>query len=762
MKRLLALSLLATSIFAPAMAIAQQGDATTVDALTVAASPLSAADVPEGQAPYASERVTSDDLTRTGAPSVLRALSETSGQIQLNHAQSNPFQPNVSYRGFDASPLVGNAQGLAVYVDGVRFNMAFGDTVNWDLIPDAAVSSITVEGANPVFGLNALGGSLDVRLKTGKEVDGFGGEATVGAFGRRDVFAEYGRQSGNSDIYIGVRGLEEDGWRDFSPSSLLQAYAGVGIEGENTDWRFQLVAADNDLTGNGTSPVELLEVDREAVFTHPDNTRNRFMRFSASVDHALSDTSSVQAQVYLQTLRQRTMNGDAADVEECDSPFDGFVCSEEDPGEPLEDADGDEIPDFLGGEDYAFLNRGSTDTDAFGATVQMRRHAGSHRLLAGLSLDAGASTFRASSELGALTEERGYEGPGVIVESDEIGSIGVRAHNRYYGLFVSDRIEISPELTLTLSGRYNKADVTLRDLIGTELTGEHSFSRFNPAIGVAWKASESLSVFGGYSEANRAPTPAELSCADPAAPCSLTNFFVGDPPLKQVVSRTFEGGMRGGSKPWRWSATAYSTRTEDDIMFIASPTVGRAYFQNVGETQRQGAQADISYEEGAWFFSASVALTEATFQTPLTLNAPENPEADGDGHIFVTPGDTIPGVARSKVKLVADYEISDRWRVGASALIQSGQYLFGDESNENEKTDGFTVVNLSTSFALTPKVSLVASVENLFDTEYETFGTFSPVDEVPLDELPGGIADNPRALSPGSPQAVYVGLRGRF
>jgi len=78
--------------------------------------------------------------------------------IVVNEVTGNPFQPNVEFRGFVASPVAGTPQGLAVYQNGVRINEAFGDTVNWDLIPTAAIRSIAVVTNNPAFGLNALGG----------------------------------------------------------------------------------------------------------------------------------------------------------------------------------------------------------------------------------------------------------------------------------------------------------------------------------------------------------------------------------------------------------------------------------------------------------------------------------------------------------------------------------------------------------------------------------------------------------------------------
>lgn len=747
----------------PAAAFAQTGTSTTVDEIVVTASPYSTASVAGAAVQVRS--LSPGDLTRSGAPSLIRALGENGGQVQINNAQGNPFQPNLSYRGFDASPLVGNAQGLAVYIDGVRTNQAFGDTVNWDLVPDLAIRSATVMGANPVFGLNALGGSIDLRLQTGETFQGVEAMASGGSFGRVDGSLQWGGQYGDGlSAYVAVRALDDDGWRDFSPSSVRQAYADIGLKAERHDTHLKLIVADNDLTGNGTSPVELLDARREAVFTHPDRTQNELTRLGLTTDRALSDHLTLNGSLYVQRFRQDSENGDAADVETCEAPFAAFICLEDEDDEPLTNADGDPIADVLGGEDYAFLNRGSTRTDGYGGAVQLT-HAGQvmqrpNRLLVGVSFDGGRSTFRASSELGEMSEDRGYAGPGVIVESDDVGSIGVVAHNRYYGAFFSNVLDLSPTVGLTLSGRYNAADVTLQDLIGTELNGSHKFRRFNPAIGLTWQAAAGVSVYGGYSEASRAPTPAELSCADPAAPCSLTNFFVGDPPLDQVVARTVDFGLRRHGGGWRWSASAFSTDTEDDIMFISSPVRGRAYFQNVGQTRRQGLTIEAGVTLGATTINGSASYIDATFRTPLTASSPESPFADADGQLEVEPGDALPGVARTKLKLAVDHRLSARWTVSATAAHQGGQVLYGDEANLDDRTDGFTVVNLATRYDLTDRASVFVAAENLLDEQYETFGTYSPVGEVELAEVPG--ASNTRSLSPGVPRALFAGVRLRY
>ena len=751
----------------------------------VTTTPLPGAEVPREKIPAITHVLTPEDVRITGVPDVLGSLESRIGGVTLNNAQGNPFQPNFSYRGFDASPLVGNAQGLAVYVNGARFNQPFGDTVNWDLIPSIAINRMTLEGSNAAFGLNALGGSLSVELKNGFNYQGAELEVYGGSFNRIASSFQFGKQIDNTAVYLALAGLREDGWRDFSPSKLRQLYSDVGWRGSSGEVHFNVLAANNSLVGNGTTPVELLDFRRASIFTHPDETLNKYVRVAASGNFDLTDQLSMQANAYYSRFRQRTRNGDASDAEPCEAD-DAFLCLDDD-GPPLLGRNGAPIPNFVTnspyllfpafadrfdeGGPYAQLNRTATDTHGFGGTVQAtykhRLLGMQNRVVVGGSFDGGLTRFGATSEVGALTLDRGFEGPGTVISMPDgsITPVDVKARNSYYGLYVSDLLDITDKLSASFSARLNVANIVLRDQIGTEITGNHTFNRINPAAGLAYKITPDVSVYGGYSEANRIPTPAELSCADPAAPCSLTNFFVGDPPLDQVVARTFEAGLRGRfAAPdgivGRWNVGVFRTDTEDDIMFTSSPIIGRAFFQNIGATRRQGIEAGVSLRAPRWTAFAEYAFLDATFRSFLTLNSPENPFANDDGQIFVSPGDKLPSVAEHQLKFGATFNVTDAWKVGFLGRAVSGKFLFGDESNLNPRTDPYVVVNLNTSYDITPNLQVFGVVENVFNTDYETFGTFSPTAEVPIIEVPG--ATNTRSLSPAPPLAVFAGIRAKL
>ncbi|MGI4942757.1 MAG: TonB-dependent receptor [Janthinobacterium lividum] len=753
-----------------------------VEMEVVVTAPLAGSEIERGKVPVNTGILRQEDLQRTGPASTLRALDERIGNVTLNQAQGNEFQPNLLYRGFEASPLVGNAQGLAVYLNGTRFNQPFGDTVNWDLIPDIAVDRIEVAGPNPAFGLNALGGAITVKLKDGFTYHGAQLEMSGGSFGRIQGSAQYGVQSGNTAAYIAGTALNDDGWRDHSPSQLRQIYGDVGYRGDKAEVHVNLVGAINNLTGNGTTPVDLLAASRSAVFTYPDSTANKYLRLTTTGSYEVSDRISLQATAYYSNLAQRTRNGNASDAQPC--PDDQTLLCNGD-GTPYTTRGGGRIantlnpglyPGVTGGGPYSQLDETATDSNGFGVALQGTHRSEvfgrTNRLLVGASYDGGRTTFSARSSLGALTLDRNYVGPGAVISQDDGSVTPVRldASNDYYGVYASDTLDVTDRLSLTVSGRLNVAEIDLQDRIGTALTGNHSFTKFNPAAGATYKLLPNVSLYGGYSQSNRAPTPAELSCASPASPCSLTNFFVSDPSLKQVVAQNYEAGVRGsfglasigGPAAGRvsWNLGLFRTDADDDILFTTSVALGRGYFQNVGSTRRQGVEAGVSLRQGGLLAYLDYAYTEATFQSGFTVGSQNNPFADANGNTQVRPGNVIPGVPTQQLKFGVQYQVTPEWTVGTTGIASGGRYLQGDAANLTPKTAPYVVLNLNTAYQVTQNIQVFGLVQNVTDAKYATYGGFSPTSLVPIVQAPG--ATNTRSLVPGAPVAGFGGVRVTF
>ncbi|WP_336893917.1 TonB-dependent receptor [Novosphingobium sp.] len=716
------------------------------------------------------------DLARGGRPDLIGALSRQVAGVTLQDVQGNLWQPALIYRGQTASGALGQAQGLAAYLDGARFNLPFGDTIALDLLPDAALRGVELADSSPIYGLNALGGTLVLETATGRSDPGLSAAASLGAYGARELSVAAGGAAGRWSAFAAVQLRGEDGWRDFSPSRLASGFGDVGFDGAKAGLHGKLILASTGLSGNGAAPEELLRVRRSAVFTHPDRTENRYARVSLHPWAALAPTTRLQAALYAQWQQARALNGDAAEIAPCeDQP--GLLCLESDAAqeaEVLTDPLGRTLRALPGDPTYAVFNRGALRSRALGLLAQItdRRPlpGGSNVLTIGTSLDYGRSDFAATTVLGTLDETRGVRAAGpVIVQADAaITPVSVVARNLYAGFFLAETLPLGPNLRLEAGLRYNYAAIGLDDRIGTALNGRHNFTRLNPGIELDWQAAPGLSLRAGYAETNRTPTPAELSCADPEAPCSLANFFVADPPLRQVVARSWELGASGEVRQggWRasWLLSVYRADSRDEIRRVASGVRGRAYFQNLGDARRQGIELSLNAERGGLRVAATYAFSDATNRTAVRIASPANPAAGEDGAILVQPGDRLPGVPRHSANLNLDYAgKAGPWRrfsLGGTVSVRSGQVLLGDESNRAPLVPGYVLVDLRAGIELVREITLFSEVRNLFDRRHTTFGTFGEIGDVPLAEAPG--ASSPRFLGPGAPRRWTIGVRRRF
>ena len=404
--------------------------------------------VDRNKVPAQTQVLTNRDITRDGNADALRALNETVPGVTLDAAAGNPLQPSLFYHGFEASPLQGNPQGLAVYVNGARFNQAFGDTVNWDLIPSLAIERMNLVGSNPVFGLNALGGALSVQMKNGFTYHGTELDLLGGSFAKYQGELQYGVQRGNVATYVAASGLHEGGWRDLQSSDLGNFYGDLGWQGERGEVHVNLTAAQTRLNGPGTSPVQLLAVDPAAQFTAPNLITNKYTQLNVSGAYDVSDRTSVQANLYYDYLLQKVYNGNVPDVAPCDDGS-GFLC--EMPGLFATDRDGNPIPDFLNGGPYSELDQQSTNTNGYGASLQATNRQellGHHnQLVAGFSFDGAQTLFGASTQIGGLSlEDRVFAGPGITLDQADgsIAPVRVAVANAYYGAFFTDTVDFTP------------------------------------------------------------------------------------------------------------------------------------------------------------------------------------------------------------------------------------------------------------------------------------------------------------------------------
>jgi outer membrane receptor protein involved in Fe transport len=803
----------------------------TFDVLVAAVTPLPGSELEDWEIAPPVQGATSFEIESSQAVSLFDFLGRRSGSVNLNEIQGNPFQADLNYRGYTASPLLGTPQGISVYLDGVRLNQPFGDVVSWDLIPRQVISEVTLlPGSNPLFGLNTLGASLVLRTKDGQTHPGTSINIGGGSFGRFTGDFEHGGATRSGlNWYLASSHFFEDGWRNDSPSNLRQLFSKLGWHRERTSLGLTLGFANNSLIGNGLQEQRLLERDYRSNYTKPDLTRNRAPFVALNLRQSLSSNLILAGNGWYRSIRTATLNGDineealdqslynlseddraallaagyrdvpASNPSPVTTPFPFWRCIAQSlqRDEPAEKCNG-------------LLNRSTGAQQNYGFSGQLtwlgwlKGHR--HQMTIGSTLDRSVLDFRQSTQLGYLTPDRGVVGVDSFADGVTGGTadgepydtrVDLHGQVRTFSLFATDTLTVGNRLALTLAGRYNRTTIDNRDRINPSngaspvpgsLDGLHHFARLNPSVGLTFRPTTLVNLYFSYAEGNRAPTSVELGCADPAVPCKLPNAMAGDPPLAQVVTRTFEAGLRSSQEGrLNWNLGWFRASNRNDILFVASQQTGFGYFRNFGRTARQGFEAELSARLWRFVLGNSYTLLDATFASPELVNGESNSSNNGDGPglegaIAIAPGARIPLIPRHLYKAFADLQLTTRLTLNYGLQAQSRSFARGNENNLHQPdgqyylgeghSPGFSVSQLGASFRISRHLELYARVSNLFNQRYSTVAQLGltgfdanglfisrPFPAVDDDEYP---LIHSTFLAPGAPRGVWGGIRLRL
>lgn len=745
--------------------------------------PLPGFGLPLNLIPSNVQTANSQDLQRAQTTELADYLTQKFTGVNVSESADNPFQLDINYHGFTASPLIGTPEGLSVYVDGVRVNESFGDTVNWDLIPESAISTVSlIAGSNPVFGLNTLGGALSVQTKSGHDHPETEFEAYGGSFGRRVFEGETGGEAGPFDYFLTINYFDENGWRDISTSEVWQVFGKVGWQTDKTDLDLSYTYADTDLFGNGAIPVSMYEYRREQSYT-PDLTHNLLHFVNLTASQILAEHLLLTGNAFYRHLVTGSNNG---------SNNDNYL----DSGYP-----GPSVDCAAPATDPVSLAYCATATNEVSTLVQRSSGVGlqltdsqdvmggKNQAILGADYTASENAFDQWFAYGSFATNHLLISQPSPYNNQTV--ISLDGSNNIFGIYLTDTFSPSDLLHFNVSARYNRnvetiggysVDTDLGDFgngLGEQspLAGDHAFSRLNPALGFTVTPGSSLTYYANYNQASRAPTVVELGCSNPLRPCGLPNDFASDPDLRQVVASTFEVGVRGNLAGQRltWSGDFFRTVNRDDLQFIATST-NAGYFANVGDTRRQGVDLGLGGREDRLKWTLSYSFVEATFQSPFVVSAASNSTADADGNIQVRAGDRIPLIPRNTGKLALDYQFTGKLDIGANVVVVSGSYLHGNENNANQAghtnatgqyiigtgwIPSYAVVNLQSTYQVARHVEAFLRCANLLNKQYATAGflntntfnangtfRFNPADWT-----------NENAISPGAPFAVWVGIR---
>lgn len=791
----------------------------------VANTPLAGVGLSLDEIPAPVQAATERDLQQSGALDLSDFLNRRLNGVYLNEIQGNPFQPDVNFRGFTASPILGTPQGLSVYLDGVRLNEPFGDVVSWDLIARNAISSTTLmPGSNPLFGLNTLGGALAVQTKDGNSNPGTSAQLTYGSSGRKALEFEHGGgQATGLNWFVAGNVFHESGWRVDSPSDVRQGFAKLGWRQAKTDLGLTLAYAYNKLRGNGLQEQSFLARDWASVYTLPDITRDRSPLINFTARHTVNARLSISGNAYFRNIRTDTINGNLnpqsldQSVYQPNAADQAALRAAGYTGFPTSGATASNTPfpkwrciaqalqhDEPAEKCNAFTNHTLGRQNNYGASSQATwlgtLGGNQNQFTAGGGFNGSNVDFTQSTQLGYLNPDR------TITSIDAFGDgtsningtpydtrVNLHGLNRTWSLYATDTLALGKAWHITLSGRFNRNAVTNQDRINPgggdgSLDGKYSFVRFNPAAGVTYSPASSLNLYASYTEGSRAPTSIELGCADPKNPCSLPNALQGDPPLKQVVAGTWEGGVRG--KPGHgvtWNAGVFRAQNRDDILFVASLVSGSGYFKNFGETRRTGVEANMNLRVGQVTAGGGYTFLNATYQTTEAVSGSANSTNDSaragergiDGVIQVQPGNRIPLIPQHSGKAFVAYQPLEKLSLDLDIRASSSSYARGNENNLHQPdgkyylgpgtSPGYAVFNFRGHYDINRRLQLAVQVDNLFDRRYYTaaqlgatgFNAQGAFVARPLPAYRDGNYPIPRStfFAPGAPRRVWVELR---
>jgi outer membrane receptor protein involved in Fe transport len=677
-----------------------------------------------------------------------------------------------------------------------------------------------VPGSNPMYGLNTLGGAIAIQTKSGRQAQGVGIEAEYGSWNRQRALVEYGGVSkdGSMDFYIGHQTTKEDGWRQFSPSHLNQTFAKTGWQSEKTKLDLSYIGTNNKLIGNGFTPEHMLSGDRDQIHTRPDWTNNYYHHLALNGSHWVNNDVMLSGNAYYRKSNRHTKNGDLyeSDMEAGNThdTYSRLFCTPEAGAEECE----------LKG---SVLNTSHTKQDNYGIAGQITFNQDfmgmKNQFIAGTGFDYSLIRFRQNERVNLSAEHEGdvtYDDASgaaaattVVFDSSreailtgagslpQTQTVGLTGKQWTASLFVTDTLSLTDKWHLNAGLRYNHTKVDNNDILRgpysaankRSLTATDDYKRLNPSIGITHTPTDKLSIFGTYSESSRAPTSIELGCSNPEVGCLLPSAMADDPPLEQVVAKTYDFGARGSlTDEIKWNASIYHAMNHQDLQFIrAGNSTSRGYYNNVGRTQRQGFDLGLSGEHDRFRWNSSYSYIDATFESDFSLVNSSNssaPNDDPNKNIYnVTKGDKMPSIPAHQFKARAQYDLTPKWSVGTNIVYFSDQYVIGNENNEHQantaacistssswagtlrdnkaacgsgKISDYTVVNLDSQYNFGGGWKAFAKAINIFDNDYYVAGRLA---ETMFDA--SGAYNNEiksRGVIPGAPRAAWIGVRYEF
>lgn len=287
---------------------------------------------------------------------------------------------------------------------------------------------------------------------------------------------------------------------------------------------------------------------------------------------------------------------------------------------------------------------------------------------------------------------------------------------------------------------------------------------FNPKIGATYSISRNWTAYGFFGIGNREPNRDDYTQSSPSS----------RPRSERLLD--FEGGLKTGGPAWNASVNFFHMQYRDQLAPDGRLNDVGAYIRaNVPESYRAGAELEASGRIGTrLMFSGNAALSRNKIRQFTEYR--DNWDT-GEQEVIVHRNTDLAFSPNATARIEATYHVVQKSRQALS-LSLSGKYVgeqyLDNTSNANTALSDFFFSDARLNYDLNgvvgEKISIIFSVNNLFDARYASNGwayrfvseSYDPTSDDPYSRPEGAGVYNLTGFFPQAGRHWMASARIRF
>jgi iron complex outermembrane receptor protein len=535
------------------------------------------------------------------------ALGGVPGLSVLNR-QNLAQDLQIGSRGFGARSTFG-VRGVRLYEDGIPLTMPDGQGQSSSFDLSAAQRIEVLRGpASALYG-NASGGVIAVFTADGPPVPQVSVSRAMSRDATQKTTVSASGQRGDLNYVVDLNQASTDGYRDHSQATREQWHTKLGWQLSSAT-RASLVASHTSMP-DVQDPLGLTLAQWQAnpsqagsnALTY--NTRKDIVHSQVGLvlDHQLDADNRLHGMLYTgkraatqwQAILRSTQTANAQ-------------VSASNPGGVID------LNRQFGGADLRYAHQGTVMSLPWQFTV-------------GSNIDSlreqrlGFQNFDAQGNLGVTGARR----------RDELN----RADNR--DIYLLNQLQLSEAWQASLGWRHSQVTFHSRDQYVVSGNGDDSgrmdFAASTPTASLMWQVTPDLQTYVSVGRSFETPTLNEVAYRSNDGTATGWNT---DLRAAMATHREWGSKYKAGSS-YSGSLAVFDVRTDQEIA-VQNNTGGRATYQNVGRTHRQGLELDGQWQvQRAWRATWAATWTTAHYLDAFNSTSTGTTQA-------VSRGNKLPGV----------------------------------------------------------------------------------------------------------------------